>query len=93
MTPESLLRAMTPEIYERLKQSVETGKWLDGEALSAEQKETCMQAIIMYQSKVLASKEHMTVNEHGEIVHLSKRELKKQFNPQQDIARFNQDDF
>ncbi|BDX05977.1 YeaC family protein [Planctobacterium marinum] len=93
MTPESLLQAMTPEIYERLRQSVETGKWLDGEPLSTQQQETCMQAIIMYQSRVMASKEHMTVNEHGEIVHLSKRELKEQFNPQQDIARFSQDDF
>lgn len=93
MTPESLLQAMTPDIYERLRQSVETGKWLDGNPLTEQQKDTCLQAIIMYQSKVLASKEHMTVNEHGEIVHLSKKELKKQFNSQQDIARFKQDDF
>lgn len=93
MTPESLLQAMTPDIYERLRQSVETGKWLDGNPLTEQQKDTCLQAIIMYQSKVLASKEHMTVNEHGEIVHLSKQELKKQFNSQQDIARFKQDDF
>lgn len=93
MTPESLLQAITPDIYERLRQSVETGKWLDGNPLTEQQKDTCLQAIIMYQSKVLASKEYMTVNEHGEIVHLSKQELKKQFNSQQDIARFKQDDF
>ncbi len=93
MTPESLLRAMTPEIYERLRQSVETGKWLDGKPLSEEQKNTCMQAIMIYQSKVLASKEHMTVNEAGEIVHLSKQEFKQQFNSQNDIARFKQNDF
>ena len=38
MNIEALLASMTPEIYERLRQAVETGKWPDGTPLNEEQK-------------------------------------------------------
>ena len=44
MNVEQLLAAMTPDVYERLRQAVETGKWPDGKVLSDEQKENCLQA-------------------------------------------------
>ena len=37
-----------PDIYESLKQAIEIGKWKNGTALTAEQKELCMQAVIAY---------------------------------------------
>ena len=96
MNIEALLDAMTPEVYERLRQSVETGKWLDGTPLSAEQQESCMQAVLLYQAKIEKSTEHMTVNAKGEIVHKSKREfqqaLKENSPYEEEIARFKQDD-
>lgn len=92
MQPEQLIQSMTPEIYERLRTAVETGKWPDGTPLDEQQKETSMQAVLMYQSKVLKSSDHMTVNEAGEVVHQSKQELKRAFREQNEIARFKQDD-
>lgn len=92
MQPEQLIQSMTPEVYERLKTAVETGKWPDGTPLSDTQRETSLQAVMMYQAKVLKSSEHMTVNEHGELVHQSKQELRRAFREHNEIARFKQDD-
>ena len=72
MNIEALLASMTPEIYERLRQAVETGKWPDGTPLNEEQKASSMQAVMLYQAKIEKSSEHMTVGESGEIVHKSK---------------------
>ena len=106
MDASVLVKSMTPEVYERLLQAVETGKWLDGSSLSEQQKETSMQAVMLYQATVLKSEQHMTVGSSGDIVHKSKRELKNQFSDTPDkidsateinnkdtIARFKQDDF
>ncbi|WP_032487241.1 DUF1315 family protein, partial [Yersinia pestis] len=38
MELEDLISVMTPEIYQRLVQAVELGKWPDGVALTSEQK-------------------------------------------------------
>lgn len=57
MTDDSLLdtqatlKSMTPVIYERFLEAIAIGKWPSGEALTSEQKETCMQAIILYEAK------------------------------------------
>ncbi len=86
MNIEALLASMTPEIYERLRQAVETGKWPDGTPLNEEQKA----------AKIEKSSEHMTVGESGEIVHKSKADFKRSLRDEQDdkntIARFKQDD-
>ncbi len=58
MQYDQLLAQMTPEIYQRLKQAVELGKWPDGRQLSQEQKDTCMQAVLHYQAMHLPSEEH-----------------------------------
>ncbi|QJR82449.1 DUF1315 family protein [Alteromonas pelagimontana] len=95
MSIERLLAGMTPEVYDRLRQAVETGKWPDGTPLSEAQRASSMQAVLLYQSKVEKSSEHMTVNERGEIVHKSKREFKDalaQDGDENTIARFKQDD-
>lgn len=51
MNLEQLLSAITPEIYENLKRSVELGKWPDGRKLTKDQKELCMEAMIYFESK------------------------------------------
>lgn len=93
MNPELLLKSLSPDIYLRLRECVETGKWMDGTPLTEEQKAVCMQGVMMYQAKVEQSDEHMTVGKDGEIVHKSKSEFKQDFRQQPSIVRFKQDDF
>ncbi|MCW8108635.1 DUF1315 family protein [Alteromonas ponticola] len=94
MNLDALLSAMTPEVFERIQEAVETGKWGDGSRLSEPQLESCMQAVMLYQAKIARSAEHMTVNEHGEIVHKSKQEFRRELSPSQpdSIARFKHED-
>ncbi|MBW3696451.1 DUF1315 family protein [Vibrio sp. T187] len=90
MNAEQLLSAMTPDVYERLSYAVETGKWPEGTPLSKEQRDSCMQAVMLYQSKHNVDAQHMTVAAGGEISFKSKSELKKQFQAgQEDIVRVN----
>ena len=56
---DALVDAMTPTIYENLKTAVELGKWDDGTRLSPEQVESCLQAIILYESKNLPESERI----------------------------------
>jgi uncharacterized protein YeaC (DUF1315 family) len=97
MQVEQLLAMMTKDVYTKFLQAAETGKWLDGNPLSDEQRETVMQAVLIYQSKVEQSQEHMTVGKDGEIVEKTKRELlqelKQAKSNETNIARFKQDDF
>ena len=56
---DALVEAMTPTIYENLKTAVELGKWRDGARLSPEQVESCLQAIILYETKNLPESERI----------------------------------
>ncbi|AIU88464.1 YeaC family protein [Pectobacterium brasiliense] len=80
MELNDLIDAMTPEIYQRLVTAVELGKWPDGVALTAEQKENCLQMVMMWQARHNEQAEHMTIGTDGEIVMKSKQELKREFN-------------
>ncbi len=73
MDAEQLLKAITPEVYDRLVYAVETGRWPEGTTLS---KDSCMQAVMLYQSKHNTEAQHMTVAAGGEISFKSKQELK-----------------
>ncbi len=92
MNLDQMLANITPEVYENLKYAVETGKWQNGQKLTERQREDSLQLVLAYQSKVEKSKQHFTVGENGEMVMKSKRELKKEFLAETDIARFDQDD-
>ncbi|WP_162046761.1 YeaC family protein [Vibrio taketomensis] len=90
MDVEQLVNSITPEAYERLLYAVETGKWPEGQSISQEQRDSCMQAVMLYQSKHNTQAQHMTIAQGGEMSFKSKAELKKQFEPQQsDILRVN----
>ncbi|GAB5450101.1 MAG: YeaC family protein [Halioglobus sp.] len=43
-----LVADMSPEVYKRLKQALEIGRWPDGKALTAEQKQNALQAVIAW---------------------------------------------
>ncbi|MDQ2078008.1 YeaC family protein [Marinimicrobium sp. ABcell2] len=57
MNYQELLSSVTPDIYQRLKRAVELGKWPDGNNLSAEQRQLCMEAIIVFEQKNLPPEE------------------------------------
>lgn len=54
---EELLAAISPEIHSKLKQAIELGRWENGERLSKEQVELCMQAVIAYDERYLSEEE------------------------------------
>ncbi|MGR5235646.1 YeaC family protein [Vibrio alfacsensis] len=90
MDAEQVLKAITPEVYDRLIYAVETGRWPEGTTLSKQQRDSCMQAVMLYQSKHNTDAQHMTVAAGGEISFKSKQELKKQFSEDEDdIVRVN----
>lgn len=79
MDVKDMIAAMTPEIYQRLVQAVELGKWPDGVALTPEQKENSLQAVMLWQSMNNVDPQHMSIGTDGQIVMKSKQELKQQF--------------
>ncbi|GAA4355164.1 hypothetical protein GCM10023151_01950 [Kangiella marina] len=64
-----LIKTLTPDMIERFSDAVETGKWPDGTALTEQQKETCIQAIMMYKaSQTNDDAEPFTVTKDGDLV-------------------------
>ncbi len=74
-----MIASMTPEVYQRLATAVETGKWADGVALTAEQKENSLQLVLLWQARHNDNPQHMSVAKGGEIVTKSKKQLKEEF--------------
>lgn len=56
-TFSELIEKLTPDIYQQLKTAVEIGKWPTGQALSKEQRELCLQAVIAYEQKNMTEEE------------------------------------
>lgn len=65
-----LIDTLTPDMIERFTAAVETGKWPDGSKLTDQQKETCMQAIMLYKAKNSGNDEEepFTVTREGNMV-------------------------
>lgn len=51
---ERMLAALTPAAYHNLKRAVELGKWPDGQTLTDQQRQTCLEAVIVYEHRYLA---------------------------------------
>ncbi len=92
MNIDSIVKSLTPEVYERLQYGASTGKWPDGTPLSEAQRAQTVQLVMLYQAKVAKSNEQFTINERGEMVQKSKRELQQEFKTQNEIARFSEHD-
>jgi uncharacterized protein len=56
---EELIEGMTPEIHGNLKRAVELGRWENGDKLSTEQVELCLQAVIAYDAVKVPEKERV----------------------------------
>ena len=98
MNVDALVASMSPEIYQKLSAAVETGKWLDGAPITEAQRESCMQAVMIYQAKVLKPNQHMTISEDGDVIYKSRQQLENELSAQSSstsstIARFKQNDF
>ena len=76
---ETLIDNLSHEHYLNLKQAIETGRWHTGEKLTLIQRQSAIQALLLYEVKYCDNQEHLTVNKEGHINMLSKDELKKQF--------------
>ncbi|SPL70586.1 YeaC family protein [Acinetobacter stercoris] len=57
MNIEQMLAVLDADIVARLKTAVEIGKWPNGVALTQEQRETCMQAVIAWEHQNLSETE------------------------------------
>ncbi len=51
MTYEELIERLDPNVYRNLKQAIELGKWPDGRAMTREQREISLEAVIYYENK------------------------------------------
>lgn len=49
MNFDELAKNMTPDIYSRLREAVELGRWPNDVPLTKDQKELCLEAIIKYE--------------------------------------------
>ncbi|MGX5914183.1 YeaC family protein [Aliidiomarina sp. Khilg15.8] len=87
MQHEQLVASMTPELYERLREAVETGRWPDGNALNDQQREDTLALVMLYQARHLDQTEPFSIGKDGNMVQKSKSELRRERT--QDIARFN----
>lgn len=56
---------MSPDIYQRLRQAVELGRWPDGSVLTPEQREHALQAVIAWGEKFLPPEERVGFIDKG----------------------------
>ena len=49
MNIDELIASMTPAIYNNMKDALELGRWGDGRAVTPEQKEHSLEALIRYE--------------------------------------------
>lgn len=59
MNYQELLNSLTPELVQRLRKGVETGRWPDGTPLSPEQREHSLQAVIAWDEQHLPEEERV----------------------------------
>ncbi|THB86116.1 DUF1315 family protein [Pantoea allii] len=86
---EAMLSSMTPEVYQRLARAVEIGKWPDGVALTQEQRDNCLQLVMLWQARHNDAPQHMSIAKGGEMVMKSKKELKEEFGIDPDVTRIH----
>ena len=57
MDKQTILASLTPEVVDKFRMAIELGKWPDGRKLTAEQRETCMQAVMVWEHEYLPVEE------------------------------------
>lgn len=53
MDKQAILSALTPEIVEKFRTAIALGKWENGTRLTEAQRETCMQAVLVWENTYL----------------------------------------
>ncbi len=53
MDKTTILEALTPEIVAKFRRAIELGKWDNGDKLTTEQRQTCMQAVMIWEHEYL----------------------------------------
>ncbi|WP_257274931.1 MULTISPECIES: YeaC family protein [unclassified Endozoicomonas] len=59
MQLKDFLARMTPEIYHNMKQSLELGRWPNGDMLTADQREGILEALIAWEHDNLPEEERI----------------------------------
>lgn len=65
MNIEQMLSVLDETIVDRLRTAVELGKWANGVALTKEQREICMQAVLAWEFKHLPEEQHTGYIDRG----------------------------
>ncbi len=65
MDYRQLIASMSPQLYRRLQQAVELGRWPDGRPLTPEQREHALQAIIAWGDSHLQASERVGYIDKG----------------------------
>ncbi len=84
---DALVTAMTADVYQRLATAVETGKWPDGVGLTPEQKEHCLQLVMLWQARNNHQPQHMSIGRDGQIMIKSKQQLKEEFGISDNVTK------
>jgi len=87
MQVEQLIQAMSPAVYQILKQAVEIGKWPNGDPLADDQKVQATQAMMLYQGTHLEQTDHYTIGKNGVFNNHSKSQLRRQFREEEQIIK------
>ncbi len=59
MNKQTVLASLTPDLVDKFRVAIELGKWSDGRKLTAEQRETCMQAVMIWEHEHLSPAERV----------------------------------
>jgi uncharacterized protein YeaC (DUF1315 family) len=65
MNIEQTLAALTPELVERFRTAIETGRWPNGERVSDEQRATCLQAVLIWEHHHLSPEQRTGYIDRG----------------------------
>ena len=65
MDYRQMIDTMSPEIYRSLKRSLEIGRWPDGNAMTSEQRENALQAVIAWGERHLPPTERVGYIDKG----------------------------
>ncbi len=65
MNIEQMLAVLNEDIINRFRTAVEIGKWENGVALTQEQRETCMQAVLIWEHQHLPEEQRTGYIDRG----------------------------
>ena len=85
MNPHDILNNLTPEIVEKFKTAIEIGKWANGIPLTPEQKQICMQAVLLW--------EHQHMPEQARTGYIDRGSKKPDDHCDSDTSAEQMDDF